>query len=191
MNPENKPRTESDERKRRFLETGGSSYLQAMAAMAKFRLEVYESCKRVLQLRCQELEKAVGTRLDATTIKPHAWQERIADQLGWDGSDTVLGAKMPLAGGMLRCYLWWTYEKTDTPVIRAVAAVAPKQASAIDGIVSLLKRAPGSKIEADGEEVWLEEILTTAGFPDCERKLDNLMSEWIGLLQKIGGLKLE
>jgi hypothetical protein len=192
MGLDSKPETESRDVKHQFLETGFNSYLQAMVAMAKFRREVYETCKHVLDNRCLELEQAIGMPVDATAIKPHAWQERVADQLEWDGSWTVLGAKVPLTGGgTFFCYLWWNYEEADTPVIRAVASIVPKRASVIDRFIGPLKKASPSKIWNEGGEVWLGEVVPPVEFLDFERKLDDLMSQWIHMLQKIGGIKLE
>ena len=87
------------------------------------------------------------------------------------------------------CYLWWEYEETDQLVIRAVVSVWAENADLRKSLLGPLKRAAGSKIKDDGGEIWLGEEVAPNEFADFDKKLDRLLSEWIRLWKKIGGLK--
>ena len=57
---------------RQVLETGASTYLQALAALTKFQREVYNRCKRALENRVGEMNESLGKQLDTSQINIHA-----------------------------------------------------------------------------------------------------------------------
>ncbi|MBI3665507.1 MAG: hypothetical protein HY236_04660 [Acidobacteria bacterium] len=187
-----KPRVESNGRpsdaRHQFMETGASTYLEALAAVGKFQREVWEACSSVFKERAKELGDALGQPVDAGEISIHQWPGQL---LKFDGFYAILGAKVQLRQvATLYCYVWWGYEDSAEAFVRAVVAVYAEAAEVRKKLLSSFRAEAKSRIKDDSGEIYLQEPIPPDEFPNLQQKLNDLLTEWIGLWKKIGGLKL-
>ena len=81
---------EHDKTRRRLLEEGARSYLDAVNALIAFRQEVQNTCRTVLENHLNDYGSALGVRLEKGEIK----DAESPSFAGWEGDRWSLGVKV-------------------------------------------------------------------------------------------------
>jgi len=187
MSAQGRSRDEQHDARREFLITGARSFLQGNAALAKFYDEVYRGCRKVLENRLPELEKALDLKIDPDQI---AWEPAKWDlaRLDLDQPSVFVGAGVQAKNlGRLRCYLWWRFEgDAQEPVISAVASIVLSSGAATQEWNQALT-AVDPEVRRDDWELFVDRVLTAGESADFETILDQWLGRFATTLAKAKG----
>ena len=177
--------------RREFLNTGGQTYLPAAAAVSRFQHEVFKLCSKVVAKRCDELSSASGIKLDKHRISVHPTEWKMKDLFDWAGDADNFGARLPLGKiAVLHCYISWEYDHANKPKATAIVSVAFNRRTDSRRMLEELRAVGDTDVkDEDYGELCLSEPIDAARFAEVDRLLDRLLTQWIRLLKKKGGLK--
>jgi hypothetical protein len=196
MNPYDQTGTplRHEEARRKLLEEGAKSYVDALTAIVAYQREVQEKCRDVLARNLADYSRSLGLEpanyLTQGMIDDHAYP----DLKQWDGDTASLGVKMKgtswpgLSWWWTLCYLYWDSGERDTRWFGVVVELRlPKRAAAALHTAMVLY--PSSEVYLEGYSVWIQRKLCVSGSADFEGDLEELLGSWIEVLGRVDGLR--
>jgi len=170
-----------------LLLRGTGSYLNALAAIEAFRQEVETTCRGAYLRHEAELLKAMG--LDAEECE--RWED--SDPEEWSAE---LGICRPAQKGAnyFYIYLSWSEAEDETPRVEVIVCLDFTTRKRRDEVFQFLHRSAGCRVERVGGECYnllLETQVKLNELDGLSDTLDQLVLEWLGYCEPIGGLKLK
>jgi hypothetical protein len=174
--------------RRRLLEEGARSYLDAVNALIAFRQDVQAICKAVLEKHVDEYGSALNIHLADHDIQDHE-SPALKD---WAGDWWNLGAKL-VRKEITPAIRWWEtycclgYGLDDGGLCCWVGEWFPtkQQRLTLHRRFHLLNK----KVEEDGSVLFILQKVEIEGICKLEAYLNGIVEEWIALWRKVGGMK--
>ena len=175
------------EARRRLLDEGIRSYLEAATALIEYRREVQKRCRQVMERNLQDYASALAIRLTKDEIEEIA----LPSFSKWEGEWWSLGVKIIRTD--MSQIRWWeshcclSFESGDHGLYCWIGEWFPnrKMASTVFAVLHKLDR----EIIQDGKDVWLEQKMNAEQATTFDECLDTLFQRWIGVWKKVGGIK--
>jgi hypothetical protein len=177
-----------DEARKRLLDEGARSYLEAMTALVEFQREVQKKCTSVMEANLDNYATALGLGLTTDEIRNAAWPS--IDK--WEGDWWTLGAHILRKNdGTLR---WWESYcclqfETDEGHFCYVGQEFPTSKLATTLFQQFRRLDAKVELKLYGNEVWLQHNLTVEEVAEFEGPLAEIFQQWIDLWAKVGGIK--
>lgn len=177
----------STETQNSILAVGSKSYLNALAAVEAFEQEVEDLCAGAYRRHEERLLSQMG--LDAHECERHSLPSP-------EDREAEIGACRPAQKGGCRfyVYLWWRDSEARSPEVVGAVALDLSTKKLRDDIWNRFhSKNPNCSVERDvGDYYFLFltapiDLSTRSGTSEA---LDQLVSEWLGYCESIGGLKL-
>jgi hypothetical protein len=179
---------EHEESRRRLLEEGARSYLDAVSALIAYRQEVQNVCRTVLENHLDDYASALGlkVRLETSEIKKEEWPS-FAE---W-GDLWILGVKV-VREPITSTIRWWKtaccleYEPGDAGLYCFIGEELP----AIQMATKLFRtfHTLNKKVKHERHELWLPHSLTVEEVRNLKTNLEGVVQEWIELWKEVGGI---
>jgi hypothetical protein len=176
-----------DEALKQLLEEGGRSYLEAATALVLFQREVQKKCREVIERNRGEYAAAMKVKLASSDISDVAEPSFPK----WEGDWWALGVQIVRKD--LPKLRWWTMQccleqYTGNDGLYCWITEWFPTSKVADVVFDKFRRLNGSVIR-DGKAIWLESAVAIEEVSNFEDKLDSLLSEWVKLWQKVGGVR--
>ncbi len=179
-----------EEARRRLLEEGSRSYLDAVSALIAYQREVQKMCKAVLEKHIEDYSSALGLKVPLETSKVQ--NEEWPAFAEW-GNSWILGVKIVREAVSPKISWWKTsccleYDPDDAGLYCFIGEEYLTVANArrlFGNFHDINKKVKHHRYElwipSDGHKV--EEVC------NLEEYLEGIVQEWIELWQKVGGIK--
>jgi hypothetical protein len=174
--------------RRRLLEEGARSYLDAVNALIAYRKDVQTMCRAVLEKHLDEYASALNVRFDKDDIQDAEWPSLKE----WEGDYWILGVKV-IRKNITPTIRWWEtyccleYDSGDEGLYCWIGEWFPTKQ-----LCMKLHRTfhPLSKnVKHDGNQLWIPKDLKVEEVSNLEIHLNGIVHEWIELWRKVGGVK--
>ena len=168
----------------KLLQEGYKSYHKALFAVMEFRKEAGTIIQAAVGKRVPDL--AAAMKMDPDELRdgicPYTSPDRLTQK--YDGSKTEVGVRIPRDWNSkwhLYFYLW--IGDGEVPFFAAQVTLN-KPGSAIEKLAAACK-------ELDCEETYalISEIVPSDGSRDLAAVCDRVLTRWIALWEKVGGLR--
>jgi hypothetical protein len=170
-----------------LLSQGTKSYLDALAAIEAFRGEVEAACKGVYVRHEAELLKSIGLETEECERYEYDDPEEPLAELG------IYRSAQKGANGFY-IYLSWTEAEDGAPRVEAAVCLDFVTRKRRDEVFRSLHRSAGCRVERDEGEYYnllLNIPLKLDELGRLSDTLDQLVLEWLGYCESVGGLKLK
>ena len=177
--------TKHEEARRRLLEEGARSYLNAVSALIAYRQEVQKMCRTVLENCLKDYASALKVRLERSEIAE--WPSLTT----WEGDRWSLGVKV-LRKKITPAIRWWVTHCCLSYDIDAGLHCWIGERFSNNQIATVLFRKfhpLNTKVERDGNELGIRRSLKVEEVCNLEVCLEGIVQEWIKLWKKVGGIK--
>lgn len=177
-----------DAARRRLLEEGICSYLEAVTALIEFQREVKKKCRAVMEACLDDYASALKIPLKSGDIQDFASPKM--DK--WEGTWWCLGVTIP-SKNIAPSIRWWEtncclqYEVGDNRLFCWIGVGTPttKMAANLYGKLHRMNR----KVWHQSREVWIEHSLKLEQGAAFEESLEALCEQWVKLWNEVGGIK--
>ena len=177
-----------DEARRRLLEEGVRSYLDAVTALIEYQREVQKKCRAVMEARLGDYASALKIPLKSSDIRD--WASPKFEK--WEGTWWCLGGTI-FRRNITPKIRWWDtscclqYELGENGLFCWIGVGFPttKMTAFLHRQFHRLNR----KVLQQGREVWIEHSLKKEEGAAFEKSLEALFQQWIELWNKVGGIK--
>lgn len=177
-----------EEARRRLLEEGTRSYLDAVNALVAYRNDVQTICRTVLERYIVDYAAALKVRLGGHDIQD-AESPSLKD---WEGDYWSLGVKI-IRKDITDTIRWWeaycylSYEPDDTGLHCWIGEWFPNKqlAATLFGKFSAMNKL----VKNHGNVLSLEKVLNFDSVCHLEKDLDSIVKEWVKLWKSVGGIK--
>jgi len=163
---------------------GAERYLDALAAVEAFEREVQRTCTEVYQRNAPELAKQMG--LDAAECEPYSEpepEERYAE----------VGVSRPAQKDCIFClYLLWDETEGGKPRIQGAISLSLYHKGLRNKIYERFRQEnPRCRVaKYDTYQLMLTSLMKPDELGSAGRILDDLVLEWLGYCESVGGLGL-
>lgn len=172
----------SSDAETRLLVEGATTYVGALNAVRAFKDLIQGRYRQVVLNRLTEYSAALGRELTPEAILN--W----TSPTNWSETEATIGTYIKI--GQVSSIFHMVYLTADeTPPEVAASIYLDTKAKrdvfwdALSPHEPALVKLPGSR------EIWLGEQVPALDFGKFDKKFDELLSRWIGLWKKVGGLK--
>jgi hypothetical protein len=176
--------------RRRFLEEGARSYVDAMTALIEYQREVQNKCREVLERHLGEYSVALGVEMTRDGIRDYAYP----NPEEWVSMWANLGAKLPhvtrslgVAWSESYCALGWDYEVAPPWFGAWVGISVPKKLSGF--LHKELVRVGTKDVSQEPLMVFVGRKLEGELIATFHETVEELLRHWIDSWVKLGGLK--
>jgi hypothetical protein len=172
--------------KKRMIEEGAASYLEARVALNEFTSEVQRRCKEVLEGRLPKLKEAIKLELDGSQIRPIDWPSE--PNLRW----ASLGVELQLRDRHLTLSvdLYWQSDEGEAASIWASATVSPWYKYQLDKAWPKFESWQAEKYEdRSGRGIYFSEVIPPGKVSVFRETLGNVLDKLIQAWKGAGGLK--
>jgi hypothetical protein len=182
MNTHDVATSELQEAKRRLLEEGAKVYVPGFNAIKEFQREVQTRCREMLEKRLADHSVTFGLKLDSPQIIAYDWADS-------SGDHAEVGAKVKIRG--LPDFVYCLSLKTGAngEPSTAVCAYVWLQIKPATALANAFKNLDSNRVRSDRNSVWLEQELPIGDVSAFEEMLNEVVSRWLKLWERIGGLK--
>jgi hypothetical protein len=175
----------------RLIEAGAFSYVEALNALAEFRLKVQEKCTGALEGHLPDLSSAIGKSFSPQDI--HRWpRDPVGYGLGtswpWLYAGLTLAEAEEIYFGL---GLYWDYQSRDTLTLVAMGTLEIDRRSLFAKTVDALGKRPELGLEKfpSGNRFFsLLEPIPQDDPLSFQMKLGGIATKWVGIWNKLGGL---
>jgi len=179
---------------RKLINDGAVQYFDALRALGEFREVILGLCGKVVQRRAEEVERAMGTRVDINTAYNEIYPDQYKDllhpawwQLAW------VGCRLPFPDFGIA---YWgvncgpeSARGDKAAGIYALVGYETNKAATRDRALRSFRKAGVATIEnLTGNEVDIREKLNTGEIHRFPEALDRMTDQWIKIWQYVGGL---
>jgi hypothetical protein len=179
-----------DEAQLRLLAEGLASYVPAVSAVLAFRELVEARCRRVVENRLEDYGGALGTSLDRNQLVGCQYPKLSQ----WDGTFASLGVDLRDLGdarAWLSHLLYLEQGENGQWVAQVGACLWVRKSQQMTRVRKAVRpQPPNLSFEEANHEVWLYEPISSSEMQDFEKKLDNVLVQWITLWKRAGGLRV-
>ncbi len=178
-----------EEARRRLLEEGARSYLDAVSALVAFRQEVQKMCRTVLEKHLDDYSPALKLKvpLERGEIKEAEWPSLAK----WEGDCWNLGVMVRRKKITPTIPSWATHcclsYYSDAGLLCWICEHFPNKQKAT--VLYGKFRPLNKKIKCDANWVWIPHSLKVEEVCNLEANLEGIVKEWIELWMKVGGIK--
>lgn len=168
----------------KLLTEGVRSYVGAVNAVKTFRDVIQHRCRKVVVDRLAEYAKALDWGLTPDSVQN--WETTASE---WTGDHVTIGNYIRFGrASALYHYVYLTPDGTQSPELDAVVYLGSRKKlelfwNALHPHESALRNWDSSR------EVCLYESMSAEEFGRFDEKLDALLTRWIQLWKRAGGLK--
>jgi hypothetical protein len=172
--------------RKRLLEEGTRSYLEAVTALIEFQREVQKRCRSAMEASLDDYGSALKVDLRSSEIRESDWPKFSE----WEGNFWILRASI-LRRDIPKIKWWETscnlqYDVGENGLYCWVGEQFPTKRMALELFNRFTRLSPDVICEDD--EVSIQQSLTVEESATLEDKLRNLYLQWIELWKKAGGM---
>lgn len=163
-----------------LINEGLSSYLDALRAIVQFKKHIINKSKLVLEKRMDDLSKAMGIKFERKNVVPYT-NDDDSCTWGWVTAKYVTE--------VIECYFGLSFERNDKGSAIPYATVMMSTYNALNRDY-IMEEAEKYRISVENEdnEISIYEEMQRHKSEDFEQILDALISKWVDLWTKIGGV---
>ncbi len=178
--------------KKKLLEQGASSYLQAIVALNEFSREVQHRCADVLRMNLPALGDAIKIRMDESQISSILFPETISRDKWIAQHGASLGARINLKEHELAFAVevcWWS-ENGDTSSIQASATIYVESKSKFQSAWPEFEKSQAQKYEEPyNYGIYFSEPILPNEMSTVQMKLATVTKKLVRAWDEAGGLK--
>jgi hypothetical protein len=184
MMPNNEKEIENS--RQQFMEVGIQYYVKTLSVIQEFNDELCRRSEEVVKKRVLDLGCALGRNLQPHDIKKYLNNVTKTDNC--DPSDAWVASIISMATPFLKCYFGIRWS-CGIPCVAVM--MDPGNAIWRDFIIGKIdERSISGKVDVVyGNEVAISKEIEANGFKDFEEKLNQLISDWVKVWKKIGGIE--
>jgi hypothetical protein len=174
-----------DEARKRLLEEGARSYLEAITALVEYQREVQKQCRKVMEENLDEYANVLGVKLTSDEIQNCSWPSFQS----WEGDWSFLGVHIfrdditPFRWWDTSCCLQFDSEKGHYCFV-GQEFQSTKVATQLFRAIQPLE----AKVKQSGSEVWIQHNLTVEETTSLAKPLGEIFQRWTELWAKVGGI---
>lgn len=172
--------------RKRLIEEGAASYLDARVALNEFRSEVQSRCREVLKSRLRELRELTDLDLDEDRIELVDWPSE--PNLEW----ASLGAQLQLKDHHLSIYVAvvWESEQDKAPKVCAQATISTWYKHQFNSAWPRFKAAQAEKYDdRSSHDIYFQDAVTPGKIGEFEQTIGNMLDKLARAWKAAGGLK--
>jgi hypothetical protein len=170
-----------------LLREGLKSYHKALFAVIEFRREVGRIIEEAVENRLPEL--AAALKMDADELRkemgPYTSPDRISQKFG--GSHAEIDVKIPKAWTSNWTLWFFLWISDDEAPYFATQITLKNPGTAIDRLAAVCKDM-GMDVDSAEKYAFIWETVPSDGSRDLAAVCDRVLTRWIALWKKIGGL---
>lgn len=178
--------------KRRLLEEGASSYLQAIVALNEFSREVQRTCRDVLRRGLPGFREAIDLDLDESQIYSRPFPETISQEEWMADEGTSLGAGINFKDHRLTLAveLCWELGESSVPSLVASASIYPWNKGQLQSAWPKFEKSHAMKYERPYSYcIYFSESVLPNEMSTFDDKLARVLHKLIRAWGEAGGLK--
>ena len=175
-----------EEARRRLLEDGTPSFLDAVTALIAYRSEVQKRCRQVVESGLKEYSLALKVTLTRDDVVDAAWPS----VLKWEGDWWSLGVE--IKRNNIPGVRWWEavcylqYERGENGLFCWFGERLPNRKLAAHLFGKFHQE--NQSVMHEDKEVWLQHGLQEGEIASLDELLEGLFQQWIGIWRKVGGI---
>jgi hypothetical protein len=163
-----------------FFLTGAELYLEIEEAVAEFRRQVQEKCRRVVEGRLDEIGQACQMEWTSNALSDYKY--------GWpEGRHIGKQLSIKSFGNLYFCLD--LYRENGSIVYLALVYLYRRNAGLAAGLWPLLGTSPAAGGYREGNNLYFGRWMTKDQVPDFEEFLNGAVDDFIAFISKGGGLK--